>query len=726
MLEYTDLTEEQKGAISEVTNWYKQKTKPVYVIGGYAGVGKSSILPFITDELNIATREIKYCSFTGKAALVLIQKGLPATTIHGLIYDVKFDRYGKPRFVLKTKRNEDIKLIVIDEYSMINNKIMEDLLSLNIPILMLGDPGQLPPIGAANTYVTRPDYLLKTIHRQAEGSEILMASYKIRNGESLDYFEGENLRVLPKSDFSKEYAFWGDQILCGTNATRQHINRTMRKHLGRENNNPVVGDKIICLKNDWSNCLDGMYFLVNGMIGEITDMGLNKRFEPTLDFKPDFLDSVYTDLTYDERIFRGEEIPYDPNAWKKRNKKAEFDFAHAITVHKCLTEDTLVLTREGMVQIKELRNNLQEVYNGQNYEMPSAFVENGVEDIIKVSLKNGRYLEMTPNHECLVTDPVKGLIKKKAEDLELGEEFILSRETSFGKDFNIRFETDLDLDVRTVVHQLPNVMTPEFALFMGMICADGSIDRSGNRVHWSKRHEESAIKMKSLIKSLFGMNVEYKLRDSGDYFIAINSAQIARFLGKIKGLQPNQKFVPLEILKASRESQSNFLKGLFEDGSVHYDRRKGYSDTIELTFKSGKMINGLMSLLNNFGIQSTVKYREKSNLYCLMITGAEDMLQYRESIGFVSCDKQHLLNLLSESTQDRRGSVNLGKYLANSIQLTGQEWNNFKRTYVLTKKRWSLFRQEIIKTNKALVEQIDSTIEKNYFTTGCLDRKSVV
>lgn len=333
ILTYQDLTDEQRGAVTAIVGWYKSRLKKIFILAGYAGTGKSSTMPFVAGELNLSEDAIRYCTFTGKAALVLIQKGIRASTIHSLIYEVRKGPYGTPKFVKKKSLDEGIKLIVIDEYSMISNQIMEDLLTFDIPILMFGDPGQLPPIGQPNTYVTKPDILLNKIHRQAEGNEILTLSYKLRTGERMQPYDGKQLKIKRKKDFDSADAFNADQVICSTNATRHHFNKQMRKGLGREGD-PVVGDKIICLKNNWELCIDDMFFLVNGMIGTIEDLGVNKFFDPTLDFKPDFLDSIYSDVLYEDRIFKGIEVPYDPNAWKSKKKINEFDYAYAITAHK--------------------------------------------------------------------------------------------------------------------------------------------------------------------------------------------------------------------------------------------------------------------------------------------------------------------------------------------------------------------------------------------------------
>ena len=77
------LDEHQSKAIDIIRDRYKQK-EPVTVISGYAGTGKSTIIKYFVEGMHIENKVV-YVTYTGKAALVLRKKGLPAITIHRLI-----------------------------------------------------------------------------------------------------------------------------------------------------------------------------------------------------------------------------------------------------------------------------------------------------------------------------------------------------------------------------------------------------------------------------------------------------------------------------------------------------------------------------------------------------------------------------------------------------------------------------------------------------------------
>ena len=65
---------------------------------------------------------------------------------------------------------------------MLPKKILEDLLTLKLPILAVGDGFQLPSIDAGTDLLDNPDYTLTEITRQAMDNSIIRLSMLIRNG----------------------------------------------------------------------------------------------------------------------------------------------------------------------------------------------------------------------------------------------------------------------------------------------------------------------------------------------------------------------------------------------------------------------------------------------------------------------------------------------------------------------------------------------------------------
>ena len=95
-----------------------------------------------------ADGEVKFAAFTGKAASVMRGKGCHgASTIHSLIYRARESGEEIPSFDLWDEAPASkAELIIIDECSMVDAELGRDLLSFGVPLLVLGDPAQLPPI----------------------------------------------------------------------------------------------------------------------------------------------------------------------------------------------------------------------------------------------------------------------------------------------------------------------------------------------------------------------------------------------------------------------------------------------------------------------------------------------------------------------------------------------------------------------------------------------------
>jgi exodeoxyribonuclease-5 len=281
----------------------------------------------------------RFVTFTGKASLVLQRKGLPATTIHKLIYNAhKNYKTGRFYFTLKSELEDDIDLIVIDEVSMVPMKLLQDLMSFNIPIVALGDPGQLEPIGEDNGLLKKPDIFLEEIHRQAEDNSIIRLSMMAREGKPIPYIADDpNIKVIQREEVSMGMLVWADQILCAKNATRRQINAEMREHLGFKGDLPNKGDKVICLRNYWDTLNDDGYPLINGTIGNVTNIITGQDYgilgqRTLIDFQSDYSNPNYYGVEVDSNIFKGNA----PMSQTLRTKRliCEFDFGYAITCHK--------------------------------------------------------------------------------------------------------------------------------------------------------------------------------------------------------------------------------------------------------------------------------------------------------------------------------------------------------------------------------------------------------
>ena len=141
----------------------------------------------------------------------------------------------KPQFLLnETSLVRDADLIVLDEVSMVGREMAADLLAFGKPILVLGDPGQLPPIKGAGAFTNvQPDVMLTEIHRQAEESAILRLATMARQGQPIPYGpHDDHVWKMRRGQVSPEQMLRGGQVICGRNATRLHLNAAMKQAAG--------------------------------------------------------------------------------------------------------------------------------------------------------------------------------------------------------------------------------------------------------------------------------------------------------------------------------------------------------------------------------------------------------------------------------------------------------------------------------------------------------------
>ena len=326
------------------------------VIAGYAGTGKSTLVRYIIDALDIEEDRVCYCAFTGKAAEVLKKKGNKnVSTLHRLLYE----HIPRPAggFFRKPKLFIDYDVIVVDEVSMAPKSLMDLLFRHRVYVICLGDPFQLPPIDKDedNHLLDNPHVFLEEIMRQEEDSEIIQLTMKIRNQEPIDYFNGNEVKIIPYSDLNTGVLQWGDQILTATNAKRQAINNQMRALQGRTGE-PVDGDKIICLRNYWDDLSLNGDALINGTIGILQNSFQTWRKIPSFiqsDIKK--FDVLVGDLVVPETkdiyqmtemdrqmIITGEKccdwrLSYKLGKLRPKYGEIvpkEFTYAYAVTVHK--------------------------------------------------------------------------------------------------------------------------------------------------------------------------------------------------------------------------------------------------------------------------------------------------------------------------------------------------------------------------------------------------------
>ena len=341
-----ELSEDQQKALAKLLAWYTDPAKPQFItLGGYAGTGKTTLIAIFKNELLKLDKNVKlaFCSYTGKAAQNLKNKLKEAgalnakdsvSTIHGLIYTPR--EAGGLITGWDKKDALERHLIIVDEASMVDGLIWNDLLSYNIPIIAVGDHGQLPPISGSFNLMEKPQLLLTQIHRQAAENPIIAVSEFARTtgivppkkyGVGVYKYLKEDPDAQEKSGELLECYSPDTLILCGYNNTRNRLNQHIRANRGYETPNPASGDRVICLRNNHKKAI------FNGMLGTIISIVPAQKDWYQAEIRLDDREKPYEGLIYAPQFNAKTGV----NFTKDRQLAMMgdlFDFGYALTVHK--------------------------------------------------------------------------------------------------------------------------------------------------------------------------------------------------------------------------------------------------------------------------------------------------------------------------------------------------------------------------------------------------------
>lgn len=656
----------------------------VMTLTGIAGSGKTSTANGICslyDNYNILC-----VALSGKASVRITEAtGLPASTIHRAL------GYQNGMFMFNKQNKLAVDIVLIDEATMINGTLFLSLLEA-IPsgskVIIMGDVQQLTPIGNCQVFAdildsnVLPIVKLTKPHRQALRSGIIPTSIKIASQEQIfnSSFEGNEiigelqdmeLDISSSKEafsdtiikhFQKEMIKYndimevqvcvpmrvrGDLSCYNLNTKIQSIYNPnfsdsreieivlnakkddVKKYIIRKN------DKVLNTKNNYK-CInvDGEVTPVfNGNIGIVKD--IDEEGYVTIDF-----------VGIGEVIFN-------------KSESKNLELGYACTVHKCITEDTWLYTSNGLMQLKDFNNDAYEyenklldteiqVYNGAELEKPLYFYNAGKSECRKITSKRGYELTGTLDHKIDVIGE-DGYIKVKTFEQLTTDDYILVEKNMnvYGNNIELPYDWIVqkeDLYHNVIMYKNPTMLTLEFARFLGYMVADGVVAKKG--IKYGKNHKNVVDDFNNIVSQIFGYN-NYKEPKNvvpngtmgGMYLSEINSVFIQNYCSKIDGIQPNDKYVPDVILKAPKQYQIEFLRGVFEDGSVCVKNNK--FDHISFTSINEILINQIRYMLLNLGIITTKYYREQKGKgsYTLFIYG-DDCDIFIKTIGFISNEKQ--------------------------------------------------------------------------------------
>lgn len=356
-------TSAQDVIIKDIKRWYfTKKGYAKYELGGFAGVGKSTVVDIVLDILNVRPEHVRMCAPTGQASLVLKEKtpNYSSSTIHSLFFVAELTKAGV-RFVPSGKKIAGVKLIIMDESSMVGKKMAEQILPIikkaGAKLLVIGDPGQLPPVKDEDYFFKEPDAMLTEVMRQAADNPIISLSMKIRQateeGHAYRFPAGNhtyggkvflrNRNSISVDQYAKVVAN-GGIILAGTNKTRKALNIGIREKLGFDAPTLLNGEKVIIKENLQADEDEGIQ-VTNGMTGTVSNVKELPHNIIEFTFTPDNFDGsriieVNADVLFERKTMSQLRKEYSKTNYLRRSRGeatiplgTEVLFGYCITVH---------------------------------------------------------------------------------------------------------------------------------------------------------------------------------------------------------------------------------------------------------------------------------------------------------------------------------------------------------------------------------------------------------
>lgn len=274
------LSDGQEKAADRFVQFLYDPNEPVFVLCGYSGTGKSTLIKHLMDNLpkylqvqkmidpQAKQYEIQLTATTNKAAETFSHiTGLECLTIHSFLGLMPMKDYSTGRVELRQRNKGNKKygyLLFVDEASMVDSKLLSLIFDCieDCKIVFIGDPAQLPPVKSSTTPVFDagfPTAMLTEVMRQAEGNPIIQLATNFRHTVTTGVWtpfepDGVNVIHLPRDDFDEEllkefsrpdWKYRDSKLLSFTNHRAIYYNQELRNHV-KGDPELQVGDYAIC------------------------------------------------------------------------------------------------------------------------------------------------------------------------------------------------------------------------------------------------------------------------------------------------------------------------------------------------------------------------------------------------------------------------------------------------------------------------------------------------
>jgi adenosylcobalamin-dependent ribonucleoside-diphosphate reductase len=292
-------------------------------------------------------------------------------------------------------------------------------------------------------------------------------------------------------------------------------------------------------------------------------------------------------------------------------------------VSKCVAEGTLIPTDKGLIPIEQmgeaapaafgrLSGDYHVVSHDGRHHKVTGFYNNGRGQTVRIRTKNGATLEASPTHHVLTINGWKAMLDLQVGDLIVGR----FEEASGAGAAPIDTSAYPFRNTATPV-TLPSAMSPELALWLGMVAADGHTVESTGNVGISEKDESGDVArtFDALSVRLFNQTPRVVVdKRTGVRSRHLTSRALSRYVADLVGKGARNKHVPAQILRGSTAEKLAFLNGVSLDGFVANDANRKH--LVVYSGVSSRLADQLEAICRSIGVPACYRWTEtKSNGY---------------------------------------------------------------------------------------------------------------
>jgi ribonucleoside-diphosphate reductase alpha chain len=303
----------------------------------------------------------------------------------------------------------------------------------------------------------------------------------------------------------------------------------------------------------------------------------------------------------------------------------------ANSISKCIAKGTLIPTSQGLIPIENIAPphpedtfaQVEGLYTAEGYRITAHYYA-GKKRGIRVRLDNGAELVGAwESHRLLTPEGWRLMRELKPGDIVLGK--LVPSHGPGGLPLPEASEFPLRTNARDL--PLPEKMSEDLALFLGMLAADGSTVEATGFVGIFTKSPEVERAFCQIVEKLFGVKPKRTVdKRTGVKNLFLTSRRLVRFVERLIGKGAVQKRVPQQILQGSPEEKLAFLRGLTLDGYVHPNM-----GLVVYEGKSQRLAYEAAELARSFGLPKVYQGRKKvlapKETYCVHSVAVSGPLQ---------------------------------------------------------------------------------------------------